>query len=71
MRRGDLLVAALVVAAPGVVLPGCLWSFGEDEAQGRICAAPVEGSEFCVSSGEGPASAWNQAAAHGSLPMQM
>ncbi|TKC98507.1 hypothetical protein [Polyangium fumosum] len=39
MRRGDLLVAALVVAAPGVVLPGCLWSFGEDEGQGRICAA--------------------------------
>ncbi|MDI3286348.1 hypothetical protein [Polyangium sp. 15x6] len=71
MRRGDLLVAALVVAAPGVVLPGCLWSFGEDEGQGRICAAPVEGGASCVSSGEGPASAWSQAAARGSRPIEM
>ncbi|WP_170229206.1 hypothetical protein [Polyangium fumosum] len=71
MRRGDFLVAALVVAAPGVVLPGCLGSFGEDEGQGRICAAPVEGGEFCVSSGEGPAGAWSRAAARGALPIQM
>ncbi|TKD07844.1 hypothetical protein [Polyangium fumosum] len=71
MRRGDLLVAALVVAAPGVVLPGCLGSFGEDKGQGRICASPAEGGEFCVSSREGPASAWSQAAARGSLPLQM
>ncbi|HVK69129.1 MAG TPA: hypothetical protein VM694_31945 [Polyangium sp.] len=71
MRRGDLLVAALVVAVPGIVLPGCLGSFGEDQAQGRICAAPVEGGEDCVSSGEGPASAWSRAAARGSLPLQM
>ncbi|MDC3987212.1 hypothetical protein [Polyangium jinanense] len=71
MRRGDYLVAALVVAAPGVVLPGCLGSFGEDEGHGRICASPVAGGEYCVSSSEGPASAWNQAAAHGSRPIQM
>ncbi|TKD08652.1 hypothetical protein [Polyangium fumosum] len=37
--REDFLVAALIVAAPGVVLPGCLGSFGEDEGKGRICAA--------------------------------
>jgi hypothetical protein len=71
MRRANFLIAALVVAAPGVVLPGCLWSFGEDEAQGRFCASPVEGGEYCVSSSEGPASAWNQAAAHGSRPIQI
>lgn len=71
MKRWDFLLAALVVAAPGIVLPGCLWSFGEDEELGRICAAPAEGGEFCVSSREGPASAWNQAAARGSLPIQM
>ncbi|MDI1432465.1 hypothetical protein [Polyangium sorediatum] len=71
MRRGGLLVAALVVAAPGAVLPGCLWSFGEEEGQSRICAAPVGGNEHCVSSGEGPARAWNQAAARGTLPIEM
>ncbi|MRG95327.1 hypothetical protein [Polyangium spumosum] len=71
MRRGDFFVAALVVAAPGVVLPGCAWWSGENEERGRMCAAPVEGSEYCVSSGDGPGRAWLQAAANGSRPIEM
>ncbi len=71
MERRNLFAAMLVIAAPGIFLPGCLWSFGNDETAGRICASPLEGGEWCVPSSYDPGSAWNDAAAHGSRPIQM
>ena len=41
MRRGDLVIVTLVVAALGVLAPGC---FHREEPFGQICASPVEGS---------------------------
>ncbi|HZF48222.1 MAG TPA: hypothetical protein VE093_06215 [Polyangiaceae bacterium] len=71
MRMGNGLAAALVVAAAGTFVPGCLSSGSTYQPFGRICAVAAGGEEVCVPAEEGPASAWSEAMATGSLPVAM
>ncbi|HZF51380.1 MAG TPA: hypothetical protein VE093_22140, partial [Polyangiaceae bacterium] len=71
MRMGNGLSAALVVAAAGTLVPGCLSSGDTYVPFGRICAVAGGGVEVCVPAEEGPASAWSEAMATGSLPVAM
>jgi len=64
------LWAALAVLLFGALAPGCIFS-SEDDSLGRFCASPAEGGEYCVSAERSPESAWNEAKAHGSEPIQM
>ncbi|MEO5731560.1 MAG: hypothetical protein ABI134_17970, partial [Byssovorax sp.] len=57
------LSTALAVLALGAFAPVC--SPQPDETLGRLCAAAQNGEEHCVSSNQGPAAAWTQAAADG------
>lgn len=63
------LSTALAVLALGALAPGC--SPQPDETLGILCAAAGNGEVHCVSSNQGPAAAWRQAAPHGELPVQM
>jgi hypothetical protein len=55
----------------GSLVPGAgCWS-GDDELEGQICASPIEGGKYCVSSSLEPGAAWNDAMANGSEPIQM
>jgi hypothetical protein len=65
-----VLWAALAVLLVGALAPGCIGS-SEDDSLGRICASPAEGGEYCVSADRSPESAWSEAKAHGSLPIEM
>jgi hypothetical protein len=71
MRVGNGLAAALVVGAAGTFVPGCLSSGSTYEPFGRICAVAAGGEDVCVPAEEGPASAWTEAMATGSLPVAM
>jgi hypothetical protein len=64
-RTGSMIL----VSALGVGVPGC-W-FGSDQNEGRICASPIEGGTYCVSSSSGPSAAWEKAEAAGTEPIQM
>jgi hypothetical protein len=71
MRVGNGFCAALVVAAAGTFVPGCLSSGDTYVPFGRICAVAGGGEEVCVPAEEGPASAWSEAMETGSLPVAM
>ena len=71
MRMGNGFTAALVVVAAGTFVPGCLSSGDTYVPFGRICAVAGGGEEVCVPAEEGPASAWSEAMATGSLPVAM
>lgn len=72
MSKNRRSVAAAFVAAGGFFVSGCCALGPEDDINvGRYCASPVEGGQFCVSTEEGPAAAWNQAKANGTEPIQM
>ena len=64
-----MLWAVLPAVALGALNAGCLWT--PDDSIGKLCAAPASGEEYCVESDHDPAAAWNQAEAHGSMPIQM
>jgi hypothetical protein len=69
-RRIKRFAAGVTALSLGAVASGCAPQAPGD-AVGSICAAPAEGGEFCVAANQSPAGAWNKAAAHGSLPIQM
>jgi hypothetical protein len=68
MKRTSAWGAVGLVIVMGMAVPGCV---GNDEEEGRICASPVEGGEYCVSTSTGPAVAWAKAEANGTEPIQM
>ncbi|MDC3960052.1 hypothetical protein [Polyangium jinanense] len=59
---------AALLAATGA-LSSCFP--GDDPSLGQFCASPSEGGEYCTSTKRGPSSAWAEAKAHGTLPIQM
>ncbi len=69
MKRVHFMWAMAPIFVFGAGIHGCLWS--ADVTQGRICASPAEGGEFCVPANYDPAVAWDKASAHGGLPIQM
>jgi hypothetical protein len=71
MKRMSAWGAVGLVMAMGMAVPGCFLFGNDEEEEGRICASPVEGGEYCVPASWSPESAWNEAAAHGSEPIQM
>ena len=71
MNRTTIDWRTLAVALLGAFLPGCVEPPPATAWDGFYCAETVEGVEFCVLSKEGPAAAWNKAAANGSLPIQL
>jgi hypothetical protein len=70
MKRMNAWGAVGLVVAMGMAVPGC-FLFGDDEYEGRICASPVEGGEYCAPAYFTVASIWKEAANHGSEPIQM
>ena len=70
MNQIKVLSTALAVLALGACAPGCSPQ-PADETLGSLCAAAEDGQAHCVSSNQGPAAAWMQAAPHGELPVQM
>jgi hypothetical protein len=69
MRQLKILLATLAFLALGAFAPGCVPA--PDATLGSFCASPAEGGEHCVSANQSPAGAWNTAALHGGLPIQM
>ncbi|MDC0744030.1 hypothetical protein [Polyangium mundeleinium] len=61
-------IRAALLAATGA-LSSCF--LGDEPSLGRFCASPSEGGAYCVSTKRGPSSAWAEAKAHGTLPIQM
>ncbi len=70
MKSTRVLWAALAVLLFGALAPGCIFP-GNDGSLGRFCASPVEGGEYCVSADRSLETAWDEAKAHGSEPIQM
>ncbi len=71
MKNAKILFAAAAAFALGAFAPGCSPKSGPAAPpDGRLCAASVGGANFCVSSAEGPAAAWDKAA-QGTMPIQM
>lgn len=71
MRRIKILLwAALAAFILGAFAPGCGPASDWD---GRLCAAPATGGEYCVPSDAtmGAKGAWDKAEANGPLPIQM
>jgi hypothetical protein len=66
-----LLSIALTAATLVAFAPERLLRSAHADSVGRFCAAPVNGNAYCVSSSRSPADAWNQAAIHGRLPIEM
>jgi hypothetical protein len=70
MKWSTGLWAALAVFLFGALAPGCIFG-SEDDSVGRFCTSPVEGGAYCMRADRSPQSAWNEAEAHGSRPIEM
>ncbi len=70
MNRTLVVTSIAFMMVMGLGVPGCPW-FASHDDEGRICASPIEGGDHCVRASYGALVAWNEAAAHGSEPIQM
>jgi hypothetical protein len=66
-----ILSISVIAGLVGALAPELNVPPAHADSLGSFCATPVNGGEHCVSSDRSPADAWNQAAAHGELPIAM